>query len=124
MTTPTLSPTDQIFLVEAVSLVPDQPQPSYLYHVATVLPIASRVGATVRFYKTERRTQLFAPDIREAVVPLPVQVVIYADFDDNLLLHRDHETVQALSNPVRVVAVAQKIADSYRVDPTQSAPLF
>ena len=66
MATHTLSPTHQILLDETVSLAPDQPHPPYLYQAATVAPNASRVGATVTFHKTERRTQifvsLFAPD--------------------------------------------------------------
>ena len=66
MTTPTLSPTHQILLDETLSLAPDQPHPPYLYQAASVPANASRVGATVTFHKTERRTQifvsLFAPD--------------------------------------------------------------
>jgi hypothetical protein len=60
MTTPTLSATHQLFLTETLSFAPDQPYPPYLYQTTMIPANASRVGALVTFYKTERRTQIFA----------------------------------------------------------------
>ena len=60
MTTPTLSATHQLFLTETLSFAPDQPHPPYLSQTAMIPANASRVGALVTFYKTERRTQIFA----------------------------------------------------------------